>query len=106
MRAGRLELEILWTVIRLGENAYGVPIADELESRGGRRLSVGALYGTLDRLEGKGLLASRFGDPTPERGGRAKRYFRVTADGKRVAQEGREALEGVWRRVRLRPQEA
>jgi PadR family transcriptional regulator PadR len=100
---GEFELHVLWTVLRLGAHAYGVPIAEELERRAGRAVSVGALYATLERLERKGFLSSTRSDPTPERGGRARRYFRVTAEGVEAAKRGRAALERVWRGVRARP---
>ena len=77
---GEFEHLVLLAVLRLGDDAYGVPIQCELEERAGRRVTVGALYATLDRLEGKRLLESWFADPTPQRGGRsklAKPRFRV-----------------------------
>jgi DNA-binding PadR family transcriptional regulator len=68
-------------ILRLGENAYGVTLRQEIHARTDRRPTPGALYTTVDRLEDKGLVSSRFGDPTPQRGGRAKRFFRVTGQG-------------------------
>jgi PadR family transcriptional regulator, regulatory protein PadR len=67
--------------MRVGADAYGVTIRSEIEDRTGRDPAPGALYTTLDRLEEKGLVTSRFGDPTPQRGGRPKRYFRIAAAG-------------------------
>jgi DNA-binding PadR family transcriptional regulator len=83
-RIGRFEELVLRAVWRLGANAYGVTIRREIADRTGREYSVGALYTALDRLEQKGFVTSRLGDPTPERGGRAKKYFRIEADGIRA----------------------
>jgi DNA-binding PadR family transcriptional regulator len=81
---GSLEHIVLLAVMRLGEEAYGITVRKEIESATGRELSIGAVYATLVRLEAKGFVRSYAGEPTAERGGRAKRYFRVTADGKGV----------------------
>jgi PadR family transcriptional regulator PadR len=78
---GEFEQIVLLAILRLRERAYGVAIRREIESRTGREPAPGALYTTLDRLEEKDLLTSTFGDPTPQRGGRARRYFTVTAAG-------------------------
>jgi DNA-binding PadR family transcriptional regulator len=78
---GEFEYLLLTAAARLGEDAYGVAIRDAIEEATGRPCSLGALYTTLDRLEVKGLLKTRMGDPTPQRGGRAKRMVRVTAKG-------------------------
>lgn len=78
---GELEQSVLLAVIRLGDRAYGIAVQDVLESRAGRTLKFGSVYSTLDRLEAKGFLSVRIGDPTPERGGRAKRFFRLTNAG-------------------------
>jgi len=78
---GDFEQIVLLAILRLGENAYGVTIREEIAARTDREPSPGALYVTLDRLEEKGLVRSRFGDPTPQRGGRAKRFFSVSAKG-------------------------
>jgi len=78
---GEFEQVVLLATLRLDENAYGVSIRAEIAACTDRDPSPGALYTTLDRLEERGFLTSRFGDPTPERGGRAKRYFKVTASG-------------------------
>ena len=79
---GSLEHIILLAVMRLGDEAYGITVRREIENTTGRDLSIGAVYATLVRLESKGLVKSSAGESTAERGGRAKRYFRVTADGK------------------------
>jgi PadR family transcriptional regulator, regulatory protein PadR len=78
---GEFEQIVLLTILRVGEDAYGVSIRAEIEARTGRDPSPGALYTTLDRLEDKGLVTSRMGDSSPRRGGRAKRFFEVTASG-------------------------
>ena len=83
---GELEHIVLLAILRLGDRAYGVTIADEIRKCTDRDPAPGALYVTLDRLEDKGLVVSRFGDPTPERGGRAKRLFRVEVAGNRALQ--------------------
>ena len=90
---GDLEQIVLLAVLRLGDDAYGVPIRAEIENRTSRSLTVGALYRTLDRLEEKGYVASRFGDPTPERGGRAKRYFTVTPRGVHAVARAQRAFQ-------------
>ena len=76
---GEFEQIVLLAILRLGEFAYGVSIRDEIAACTGRAPAPGALYTTLDRLENKGMVGSRLVDPTPLRGGRAKRYFNVTA---------------------------
>lgn len=96
---GELELMILLAVIRLGDDAYGVPIAKELLEATGRDVAFGSLYAALDRLVQKELVSSMLGDPTPARGGRAKRYFRVTSKGLREARMAKKALTGLWRGV-------
>jgi PadR family transcriptional regulator PadR len=78
---GSFEMKILLAIISLKEQAYGVAIAEEIEERLGKSVSVGTLYTTLERLEEKGFLATKFGDPTASRGGRAKKYFRLTGKG-------------------------
>jgi DNA-binding PadR family transcriptional regulator len=78
---GEFEQLVLLAVMRLGTGAYGMPIRREIEERAGRVTSVGALYLTLERLEEKGFICSKLGEATPERGGRAKRFFDVTAAG-------------------------
>jgi len=94
---GEFELIILLAVIHLGKEAYGVPISRELEVHRGREVSVGSVYAALERLETKGLVSSNLGDPTPERGGKAKRYFRITSAGLRQVQETRRVLSKLWR---------
>ena len=83
---GEFEQLVLLAILRLGANAYGMALRRELEKRAGRKTSIGALYLTLDRMEQKGLIQSELGEATPERGGRAKRFYTVKSS-------GREALE-------------
>jgi PadR family transcriptional regulator PadR len=90
------ELMILLAILRVGDDAYGVPIAREIESRGGRTVVLGAVYAALDRLEANGLVESALGDPTPTRGGRAKRFFRVTTVGVKAVRQTRRALTRLW----------
>ena len=78
---GEFEHIIVLAVLRLADRAYGVTVRQEIEFRIKREVSIGAVYATLDRLEAKGYVKSHLGDPTPERGGRAKKYFKVTAAG-------------------------
>jgi PadR family transcriptional regulator, regulatory protein PadR len=94
---GEFELMLLLTLIHLGDDAYGVPLSKELALQRGRDVSVGSVYAALDRLELKGLVASSLGDSTPERGGRAKRYFRVTRQGLRSVHETRKVLNKLWK---------
>jgi PadR family transcriptional regulator, regulatory protein PadR len=94
---GEFELMLLLTLIHLGDDAYGVPLSKELALRRGRDVSVGSVYAALDRLELKGLVASKLGESTPERGGRAKRYFRVTEQGLRSVHETRSVLSKLWK---------
>lgn len=94
---GNFELIVMLALIRLGDNAYGVPIAREIAAKAGREASLGSIYATLERLEAKGLVTSELGEPTPERGGRAKRYFQVTPRGLREARKTQQALKKMWK---------
>lgn len=89
---GGFETLLLLAVIRLDGKAYGVTVREELKAHGGKDVAVGAIYTGLDRLEKRGLVESWAGDPTPERGGRAKRFYQVTASGIRAIRETREAI--------------
>src|SRR5579872_4203177 len=93
---GQFELMVLLAILRLGDDAYGVPIAEELHEATGRDVLLGSVYAALDRLEAKKLLTSTMGDPTPERGGRAKRYFKITPQGLREIRAARRALVKLW----------
>jgi DNA-binding PadR family transcriptional regulator len=98
---GEMELMVLLAVVRLGDEAYGVPISKELLDLAGREVSLGSIYAALDRIEQKGFVTSSLGDPTPERGGRAKRYFRVTLSGVRALEMTRSALTNLWSGIPL-----
>ena len=91
------ELMVLLALIRLGDDAYGVPISREIEERSGREVPIASIYSALERLAGKGFVTSELGDPTPERGGRAKRYFEVTALGLREVRDVKATLVKMWR---------
>lgn len=90
---GEFEQLILLAILRLRDNAYGVTIRAELADRAGRTVAPGALYTALERLETKGLIASRMSDPTPQRGGRAKRHVKVTAAGMEALTRALQAYE-------------
>lgn len=96
---GEFELMLLLAVIHLGEEAYGVPISRELEKHRGKDVAVGSVYAALERLEAKGLVTSMLGDPTPERGGKAKRFFRITKEGLRQVHETRRVLTRLWQTI-------
>ncbi|HEY4341416.1 MAG TPA: helix-turn-helix transcriptional regulator [Steroidobacteraceae bacterium] len=83
---------MLLAVMRLGSGAYGMTVRREIDNSAGRDISIGAVYATLTRLEAKGLLKSWAGEPTAERGGRAKRHFDITADGKRALRNTQEII--------------
>jgi PadR family transcriptional regulator len=89
---GSLEHIVLLALVRLEDNAYGMTVRREIEERTGRSLSIGAVYATLDRLETKGYVSSSVGEPTAERGGRAKRLFRMEADGEAALRVSQEAI--------------
>ena len=93
---GEFEQALLLAVLRVGDEAYGSSIRKELEQVTGRKVTHGAAYVTLDRLEAKGLLSSRLGESAPGRGGRRKRYFDVTPDGVEALRESRSALMKLW----------
>lgn len=93
---GGFELLVLLALIRLGDDAYGVPISEAIEQSSGREVSIGSVYITLDRLGDKGLVSSRVGEPTPERGGRAKTYFRITTRGLRDVRQAQRTLTALW----------
>jgi PadR family transcriptional regulator, regulatory protein PadR len=98
---GEMELMVLLAVVRLGDGAYGVPISKELRNLAGREVALGSIYAALDRIEQKSYVTSRLGEPTPERGGRAKRYFRVTPAGVRALRMTRAALTNLWTGIPL-----
>jgi len=94
---GNFELMVLLALIRLGDDAYGVPISQAIEESTGREVLIGSVYAALERLEEKGFVTSEMGEPTPERGGRAKRYFHITAKGLRQVRETKQALVSLWK---------
>ena len=98
-RLGDFEELILLALVRLRDDAYGVAIWREIQSRTQKNISIGAIYTVLDRLERKGFVSSHVGAPTPERGGRAKRYFQIKAPGTRALNSKHELvsrmLEGI-----------
>ena len=102
---GEFEQLVLLALTRLGGDAYGVSIAAEISARTGRDVSLGAVYKTLERLEDKRLVASRLGEPTPERGGRRKKHFRVASSGQRALRQSiaglRNMADGLESELRL-----
>lgn len=94
---GEFEQLVLLALMRLGPEAYGVAIRDEIEKRTGRSVALGAVYTTLLRLEDKGFVATRLGDSTPQRGGRRKKYYRPLAAGRRELAASIEALRSMTR---------
>ena len=101
---GEFEQLVLLALVRLGDDGYGLAVRRELGERAGREVAIGAVYATLDRLEQKGLVSSKLGEPTAERGGRAKRIFHLTGEGARALQRSQQAmgrmLEGLPRKWR------
>ncbi len=98
---GEFEQVVLLAVLRLGDGAYGVAIRKEIEARAGRAVTIGALYATLDRLEAKEFVSSSFSEPTPERGGRAKRFFRLQPAGVDALSRTKAMMDGLWKGVQL-----
>lgn len=102
---GRLELAVLLAVARLGQDAYGLAIRRDLVGRTGHDHSPGAVYTTLQRLEDKGLLKSRVGEPLPVRGGRSRRHYTLTGAGGHTIREAERSAAAIWAGVgRLRPE--
>jgi DNA-binding PadR family transcriptional regulator len=99
---GEFELAILLSVSVLNDEAYGVAVREAVSKRLGRDCSIGAVYTTLQRLENKGLVKSRTADPTPVRGGRAKRYFALTAVGDRAIRQAQTTAQRLWSGSKLR----
>jgi DNA-binding PadR family transcriptional regulator len=88
---------VLLAILRLGADAYGIPILDEVAAQSGREVSRATVYVALKRLEQKGLVSSRLGDSTPERGGRAKRFFKLKPSGLKALRDSREMFLNLWR---------
>jgi len=99
---GDLEHLVLLALLRLGDEGYGVQILDEIAQRTGREPARAAVYIALRRLEAKGLLKSRLGEATPERGGRAKRFFRLTPSALKQLRASRTALISMWQQIEHR----
>ena len=94
---GELELLVLLAVLRLGEpRAYAVSIADEIRRRTGRSVQRATVYVAMQRLESKGLVSTRLGEPLPERGGKARRHVRLEASGMEALRQARRALRSMW----------
>lgn len=96
---GEFEQIVLLAILRLGDEAYAIPVRAEIESRTGRAVTRGALYTALERLETKKCLRSRMSDPLPERGGRSRRYYAVTPAGLSALRASRAALLALWQGV-------
>ncbi|MEZ5317355.1 MAG: helix-turn-helix transcriptional regulator [Vicinamibacterales bacterium] len=92
---GEFEQLVLLALLRLGEDAYGVTLCQDIADRTGRDVSLGSVYKTLERLEDKGLVASRVGEPTAERGGRRKKHYRLQALGQQALQQSLAALRNM-----------
>ena len=106
---GEFEQIVMLAIIHLDKqktDVYGVPIIDEIERRTGRTVQRAAVYVTLRRLEGKGLVSSWMGDPTSERGGKSRRHVRVTAAGVRALHDAREVIDLMWRGAESKPRSA
>ena len=93
---GEFEQMVLLAIVRLRGEAYAIPIVEEIERRTGRSVARAAVYVTLRRLEEKGFVSSRMGDPTPERGGKRRRYAKLEPAGARALAESRHAAERMW----------
>jgi DNA-binding PadR family transcriptional regulator len=91
------ELMVMLAIIRIGDDAYGVSISNEIESTTGSEVLLGSVYDALTRLEEKGLVSSLLGEATRERGGRAKRHFRATPKGLRIVRETQQSLVKLWK---------
>ncbi|HKW50078.1 MAG TPA: helix-turn-helix transcriptional regulator [Gemmatimonadaceae bacterium] len=98
---GEFEQLVLLAIMRSGREAYGVPIRQTIVDRSGRDVSLAAVYKTLTRLEEKGLVTTRVGEPTPERGGRRKTYYALTAPGQRAVRQSVEVLRRMMRGLDL-----
>jgi PadR family transcriptional regulator, regulatory protein PadR len=100
---GEFEQMVLLAVLRVGEEAYGVRIVDEIEARTGRSVSPATVHVTLRRLEEKGLVTSWLGEPLPERGGKARRLVRVEPEGVKQLHESRQMMDALWQGVSAQP---
>ena len=96
---GELEHVVLLALLRLDSNAYGAAIRQLLQAEIDRDVALGALYSTLERMEKKGLVVSKLGESTAQRGGRPKRFFSVTAEGKSALKQAKQAMDQMWKGV-------
>ena len=94
---GEFEQLVLLAIVHLRGEAYGIPIVEEIERRTGREVARAAVYVTLRRLEEKGCVSSWIGDPTPERGGKGRRYVKIESNGLRALRESRQLADKMWR---------
>jgi len=100
-KLGEFEQITLLALIRLKENAYGMTIRQQISERTGREASIGAIYTTLDRLEKKGFVNSKLGDPTPERGGRVKRFYQINTKGLDVLVRSKHTMDAMWKGLQV-----
>jgi DNA-binding PadR family transcriptional regulator len=103
-RLGELELLVMLALLRLGDDAYGVSIRQEIERRAGHDVAIGAIYATLARLEEKRFVSSWLSDPLPMRGGRARKHWKLTALGERALKSAASSLVGMLEGLRLTPE--
>jgi PadR family transcriptional regulator, regulatory protein PadR len=96
---GELEELVLLLIVMLKEDAYGLAIRKALKEQAGRTVTIGAVHGTVNRLESKGFIESRLGGATEERGGRHKRIFSLTASGKKVLERSRDVKVSLWMQI-------
>jgi PadR family transcriptional regulator, regulatory protein PadR len=94
---GEFEQLVLLAIVHIGEDAYGIPIVDEIQRRTGREVARAAVYVTLRRLEEKGFISSWIGEPTAERGGKGRRYVKIERSGLRALRDSRKVAEQMWR---------
>ena len=102
-RINEMEQLVLLALARLGEDAYGVPVREEIEARAGRPVSIAAIYSALDRLEERGFADSWISEPKAERGGRARKHFTITAVGVGALLEAKESMARMWEGLELSP---
>ena len=100
---GEFEQVVLFAVLQLDDDAYGVTVREEIRRRTGRTASAGAVYTTLERLEARRLVTSRWGEPTSERGGKRKRYFSITPSGRAALTRSYQAVRAMARGASLEP---
>jgi len=94
---------VLLALVRLGAEAYGVPVRTEIEARTGREVSLAAVYAALDRMERRGFVETWLSEPLPERGGRARKHFRLLPAGAQALREARDVMERMWRGLEPHP---